>query len=501
MERITKIFPGVKALDNVSLTVKSGEIHALCGENGAGKSTLMKVLSGLYPAGTYDGVIRINGETRAFHGIKDAEEAGIAIIYQELALVKDMTVGENLFLGKEPAAFGVIDWERLHMESERWLREVGLHDVSPEQKIANLGIGKQQLIEIAKALSKHARILILDEPTAALTEKEVAILLDTLREFRARGVTCIYISHKLNEVFDIADTITVLRDGRTIGTFPKDGIDEDGIIAHMVGRELKERYPRMTPNPGDVVLRVSDFTVMSPDVPGRKVVDGVSFEVRAGEIVGIAGLMGAGRTELLMGLFGSFTGPWRGSVEIDGKAVPIRTTKDAIRHGLALVSEDRKKYGLVLNMDIARNITLASLGDVSRGGLLDPNEETAHGESYIRSLRIKAPSVETIVGTLSGGNQQKVVLGKWLMTRPKVLMLDEPTRGIDVGAKYEIYSMMNELAKQGVAIMMVSSELPELLGMSHRVLVLSEGRLTGHYSAEEATQERVMTAATGGKRL
>jgi D-xylose transport system ATP-binding protein len=496
---ITKEFPGVKALNDVSFTATPGEVHALCGENGAGKSTLMKVLSGLYPSGTYDGSIRINGQDHAFHKIKDAEEAGIAIIYQELALVKDLSIGENLFLGNEPARFGVINWERVYKESERWLQEVGLSDVNPEQKIGNLGIGKQQLVEIAKALSKNAKILILDEPTAALTEKEVEILLNILRVFKKRGVSCIYISHKLNEVFDIADKITVLRDGNTIGTYPISEINEDQVISLMVGRELTERYPRVESKPGEVIMSVKNYTVMNPFLPGKKVVDNVTFEVRKGEILGIAGLMGAGRTELVMSLFGSYAEAGHGAVEIEGRPVHIQNTSDAIKHGLALVSEDRKKYGLVLPMDIKSNVTLASLGKISAGGLIDPNNEIASGEQYIRSLRIKANSVETIVGTLSGGNQQKVVLGKWLLTNPKILILDEPTRGIDVGAKFEIYSIMNDLVKQGVAIIMVSSELPELLGMSHRVLVISEGKLTGEFKAEDATQELIMTAATGGK--
>jgi len=498
MRNITKTFPGVKALDNVTFTVRRGEIHALCGENGAGKSTLMKVLSGLYPAGSYEGEILIDGEVKRFQGIKDAEQAGIAIIYQELALAKDLSIAENLFLGKERARYGIINWERVFKESEKWLREVGLTDVSPETPTGQLGIGKQQQVEIAKALSKNASILILDEPTAALTEQEVAILLGILKEFRRRGVTCIYISHKLNEVFEIADTITVLRDGQTVGTYPTRELTEEKVISLMVGRELKELYPRIESRPGDVVLKVDRYSVLHPTIAGRKVVDNVSFELRKGEILGIAGLMGAGRTELVMSLFGSYPGPSEGRVEIDGKPVKIRSTSQAIKEGLALVSEDRKKYGLVLGMDIKNNVTLASLNRVSSWGVIDLNREVASGNEYIRSLRIKANSAETIVGTLSGGNQQKVVLSKWLMTRPKVLILDEPTRGIDVGAKFEIYNIMNELIRQGVSILMVSSELPELLGMSHRIIVISEGKLTGEFRAEEATQEAIMLAATGG---
>jgi len=499
MRNITKEFPGVKALNDVTFTVRKGEVHALCGENGAGKSTLMKVLSGLYPAGTFDGEILIDGQTKHFHRIKEAEEAGIAIIYQELALAKNLSIGENLFLGQEPSKFGILDWERLYKESEQWLKEVGLTDVNAEQLTGSLGIGKQQQVEIAKALSKNAKILILDEPTAALTEQEVDILLGILREFKERGVTCVYISHKLNEVFAIADSITVLRDGMTVGTFPTSEVTEDQVISMMVGRELKERFPRIEPMPGDVVLKVQNYSVMNPDIPGKKVIDDVSFEVRKGEIFGIAGMMGAGRTELVMSLFGSYPGRSTGTVEIEGKPVRIHNTEQAIKAGLALVSEDRKKYGLVLEMDIKSNMTLASLRSISSAGFINHNQEVVNGNSYIRSLRIKANSVETIVGTLSGGNQQKVVLGKWLLTAPKILILDEPTRGIDVGAKFEIYNLMNELLRQGVSIIMVSSELPELLGMSHRIMVISEGKRTGEFRAEEATQELIMTAATGGK--
>jgi D-xylose transport system ATP-binding protein len=498
MRNITKEFPGVKALNDVSIVVKKGEVHALCGENGAGKSTLMKVLSGLYPSGTYDGQILINGEEKHFHTIKEAEDAGISIIYQELALAKDLSIGENLFLGKEPARFGIINWEHVYKESEKWLKEVGLN-VSPEQVTGILGIGKQQQVEIAKALSKNASILILDEPTAALTEQEVEILLNILKEFKKRGVTCIYISHKLNEVFEIADSITVLRDGKTVGTYPAADITENKVISLMVGRELTERFPRIESNPGEVVMKVKDYTVMNPDVPGKKVIDNVSFEVRKGEILGIAGLMGAGRTELVMSLFGSYAGQSQGTIEIEGKPVKIKNTEQAIKAGLALVSEDRKKFGLVLGMDIKSNVTMASLKAVSSGGVINHNQEISSGNQYIRSLKIKANSVETVTGTLSGGNQQKVVLGKWLMTTPKILILDEPTRGIDVGAKFEIYNIMNELISQGVSVIMISSELPELLGMSHRVMVISEGKKTAEFSAEEATQELIMTAATGGK--
>jgi D-xylose transport system ATP-binding protein len=499
MKNITKEFPGVKALNDVTLRVKKGEVHALCGENGAGKSTLMKVLSGLYPSGSYSGQVLVNGEEKQFKHIKDAETAGIAIIYQELTVVKQMMVAENLFLGNEPSRFGIIDKNKLFSESEKWLSEVGLKGINPETVTGNLGIGQQQLVEIAKALSKKANILILDEPTAALTEQEVSILLDILRVFKKRGVTCIYISHKLNEVFDIADTVTVLRDGETVATHPASELTEDKVISLMVGREIKDRFPRVESNPGEIILSVKDYSVWNPDQPSKKIIDNVSFELRKGEILGISGLMGSGRTELVMSLFGAYRGRSEGAIEIDGKKVAIKNTEHAIREGLALVSEDRKKYGLVLNMDVKNNITMPSLQRVSSWGAIDKNKEIKSGRAYLESLRIKANSVETIVGTLSGGNQQKVVLGKWLMTEPRILILDEPTRGIDVGAKFEIYNIMNELTKQGVAIVMISSELPEVLGMSHRILVMAEGRFGGEFSYQEATQEKIMLVATGGK--
>jgi D-xylose transport system ATP-binding protein len=498
MENITKEFPGVKALDNVTFQVKEGEVHALCGENGAGKSTLMKVLSGLYPTGTYDGHILIDGDEKHFTTIKDAEHAGISIIYQELALVKEMTIGENIFLGNEPTKFGMIEWDRVYKESEKWLADVGLLGIKPDRLTGTLGIGQQQLVEIAKALSKKAKILILDEPTAALTEQEVKILLNILREFKKRGVTCIYISHKLNEVFDIADTVTILRDGQTVATHPTSELTEDKVISLMVGREIKERFPRIEANPGDTILKLENYSVWS-SASNRKVVDDVSFEVRKGEIFGIAGLMGAGRTELVMSLFGAFGSQVGGSIEIEGKRVHIKNTEHAIKLGLALVSEDRKKFGLVLNMDIQQNIGIPSLKAISNWGVIEHNKEIKSANEYMDSLRIKANSIETVVGTLSGGNQQKVVLGKWLMTEPKILILDEPTRGIDVGAKFEIYNIMNELIRKGVAIIMISSELPEVMGMSHRIMVMGEGKCRGIFDYKDATQEKIMTAATGGK--
>lgn len=499
MDKITKEFPGVKALDQVSFNVKKGEVHALCGENGAGKSTLMKILSGLYPTGTYSGDIRVNGEKKEFLSIKNSEEAGIAIIYQELALIPQMSVAENLFLGNEPLKHGYIDSNKLFKESIYWLEKVGL-DIKPNAKISSLGIGQQQLIEIAKALAKKADILILDEPTAALTDSEVAILMNILERLRQDGVTCIYISHKLGEVFKIADTITVLRDGRTVGTSAASELNEDKVISMMVGRELTERFPEVEFSPGEIILKVENFSVYDRNNGKKRVVDNVSFNVRKGEIVGIAGLMGAGRTELVSSLFGGYTGKKTGEVFIDGKKVNIKSTKDAIEEGLSLVTEDRKGQGLIFNLDIKQNMTLSFLSWLSPKGIINKNEEIKLSQKYVDELKIKTPSLETLVGTLSGGNQQKVVLGKCLMTNPKVLFLDEPTRGIDVGAKFEIYSIMKQLVAQGVAIVMVSSELPEILGMSNRVLVMSEGKITAEFSRHEATQEQVMLAATGGNK-
>lgn len=499
MDKIIKEFPGVKALDQVSFNVKKGEVHALCGENGAGKSTLMKILSGLYPTGTYAGDIRVNGEKKEFLSIENSEEAGIAIIYQELALIPQMSVAENLFLGNEPLKHGYIDSNKLYKDSIYWLEKVGL-DIKPNAKISSLGIGQQQLIEIAKALAKKADILILDEPTAALTDSEVAILMNILERLRQDGVTCIYISHKLGEVFKIADTITVLRDGRTVGTNAASELNEDKVISMMVGRELTERFPEVEFSPGEIILKVENFSVYDRNNGKKRVVDNVSFNVRKGEIVGIAGLMGAGRTELVSSLFGGYTGKKTGEVFIDGKKVNIKSTKDAIEEGLSLVTEDRKGQGLIFNLDIKQNMTLSFLSWLSPKGIINKNEEIKLSQKYVDELKIKTPSLETLVGTLSGGNQQKVVLGKCLMTNPKVLFLDEPTRGIDVGAKFEIYSIMKQLVAQGVAIVMVSSELPEILGMSNRILVMSEGKITAEFSQHEATQEQVMLAATGGNK-
>jgi len=496
MRNITKEFPGVKALEDVTFQVRTGEIHALVGENGAGKSTLMKVLSGVYPHGSYGGDIVLDGAVQKFATIRDSEHAGIAIIFQELALVKQMTIAENIFLGTElERGRGIIDWNKTFRETARVLKEVGL-DLNPATRVGDLGVGAQQLVEIAKALSKNARLLILDEPTAALTEREADNLLGILGQLKQKGVTCIYISHRLREVTHIADRTTVLRDGKSILTDDTKAMPEERLVRTMVGRELTTMYPRRPHTAGETVLSVKHWTVENP-VTNDVACDDISFEVRKGEILGIAGLMGAGRTELVTSVFGVWGKRRAGELVLDGQRLVVDGAGQAIRAGLALVSEDRKRYGLVLGMDVKQNSTLASLKRIARLGVINKNEEIKVSGHYARELRTKTPSLEQKVGNLSGGNQQKVVLAKWLLTKPKVLFLDEPTRGIDVGAKVEIYNIMNDLVDQGVCVVMVSSELPEVLGMSDRILVIHEGRLTGAFAREEATQEKVMRYATG----
>ncbi|MCG6902233.1 MAG: sugar ABC transporter ATP-binding protein [Rhodobacter sp.] len=495
MREITKTFPGVRALDNVSFSVEEGEIHALVGENGAGKSTLMKVLSGIYPSGDYEGEIHYDGALAAFYGIKDSESRGIIIIHQELALVPLLSIAENIFLGNERARAGVINWHESFRRTEELLRKVGLKE-APATKVDKLGVGKQQLVEIAKALSKEVRLLILDEPTAALSESDSQALLDLILELKAQGVTSIIISHKLNEVRRIADTITVLRDGATVSTIDAGGqaVTEDRIVRDMVGRDMAHRYPERKRNTGEVLFEVTDWNVTHPEHSDRKVVHGVSFNVRKGEVVGIAGLMGAGRTELAMSLFGqSYGRNITGEVKLGGKVIDVSTVAAAIRNGIAYVTEDRKELGLILEEPISRNITLANLGAVSQSGVLKRSEETQVAEKYRKAMNIRTPSVFQRVMNLSGGNQQKVVLSKWLFTDPQVLILDEPTRGIDVGAKFEIYNIINDLSREGRGVVMISSEMPELLGMCDRIYVMNEGAFVGEMNAEDASQERIMS--------
>lgn len=496
MKNIVKEFPGVRALDGVSFTLDAGEFHSLVGENGAGKSTLMKVLSGVYPTGTYEGEILIDDAVRDFRTIRDSEGAGVAIIFQELSLVKELTVGENIFLGQEPARFGVINWTELYHKATKLLDDLHL-DIDPRVAVGGLGIGQQQLVEIAKALSKNARILVLDEPTAALTESEVETLFGILAKLKERDVGMIYISHKLDEVFRMSDRITVLRDGRTVGTHAAADLNKKKVIAAMVGREVDEIFPVPEHEFGSVALDVSGLNVYSNDIPNKKLVDNVSFSVKRGEVLGIAGLMGAGRSELLTAIFGAWRGKYSRDIRVDGQPAEILSTSDAIRHRIGFVTEDRKRYGLILDQSILDNMTLACLKKISGRFVTDRSRETIAAAGPMRSLRIKASSARAIAGTLSGGNQQKVVLGKWLLTDPKILFLDEPTRGIDVGAKQEIYAEVNRLAKEGMAIVLVSSELPEVLGLSDRVIVLHEGKLTGEFSRSDATPEKVMAAATG----
>ncbi|WP_322477484.1 multiple monosaccharide ABC transporter ATP-binding protein [Nesterenkonia sp. HG001] len=501
MLSITKRFPGVVALSEVSLTVERGAIHAICGENGAGKSTLMKVLSGVYPAGGYEGEIRFEGEAVSFSGINDSEEHGIVIIHQELALVPHLSVAENIFLGNEQATAGIIDWHETNVRAVELMDKVGLHE-NPVTPVGTLGVGKQQLIEIAKALSKNVKLLILDEPTAALNDDDSAHLLGLIRDLREEGVTCIIISHKLGEIAAVADATTVIRDGSTIETIEMhDGATAEQttarIIRGMVGRDMEHMYPERDVEIGEEILRIEDWHVTHPNQPDRVVVDGASLHVRAGEVVGIAGLMGAGRTELAMSVFGRSWGrDIRGTVSMHGTPVRMRNVSDAIEHGIAYVSEDRKQYGLNLIEDVRINITSAGLKKLAPAGWVNANEEIAVAERYRSSLNIKAPSVLSIVEKLSGGNQQKVVLSKWLYTEPELLILDEPTRGIDVGAKFEIYSIINELAAAGKAILVISSELPEVLGLCDRIYTLSAGRITGEVDAAEATQEGLMELMT-----
>ncbi|MGW1886021.1 multiple monosaccharide ABC transporter ATP-binding protein [Streptomyces sp. NPDC001970] len=502
MRSIIKTFPGVKALSDVSLTVRAGEVHAICGENGAGKSTLMKVLSGVHPHGSYEGEILFQGEPCRFRDIGASEKRGIVIIHQELALVPYLSIAENIFLGNEHATRGVISWHKTLRHAAALMRRVGL-DEHPQTRVADIGVGKQQLVEIAKALSKEVKLLILDEPTAALNDEDSGKLLDLIEELKSQGITSIIISHKLNEIARIADSVTIIRDGRSIETLDVKAPEttEERIIRGMVGRDLDHRFPERTPHQAETgaapALEIRDWTVHHPIDQHRRVVDGVSLNVRRGEIVGIAGLMGAGRTELAMSVFGRSYGRYGGGTVLkDGVEIRTRTVPEAVGHGIAYVTEDRKRYGLNLIDTINRNVSLSALSKVARRGIVDEHEERRVSEGYRRTMNIKAPTVFEPVGKLSGGNQQKVVLSKWIFAGPDVLILDEPTRGIDVGAKYEIYTVVDRLAAQGKAVLFISSELPELLGMCDRIYTMAAGRLTGEVARAGATQELLMRHMT-----
>ena len=495
MRSITKEFPGVKALSNVNLVVEEGEIHAICGENGAGKSTLMKVLSGIHPYGSYEGQIIYDGKECRHQTIKDSEKLGIVIIHQELALVPYLSIAENMFLGNERAHRGVIDWDETYARAAQYLQVVGLHE-NPNTLIKDIGVGKQQLVEIAKALAKDVRLLILDEPTSSLNEQDAQNLLDLLLRLRKeKNITSIIISHKLNEIAYVADKITIIRDGSTIETLDKNAgeISEPRIIKGMVGRDLTNRFPPRQPNVGEVSMEVRNWTVYHPLYTERKVVDDVSITLRKGEVVGVAGLIGAGRTELCKSVFGRAYGTKiSGQLLIDGKEVYLNSVSEAIQAGLAYITEDRKGDGLVLSDSIKHNTTLARLDFVSERGVVDVDKEYQSADEYKKKMGVKAPSVEQVVGNLSGGNQQKVLIGKWMFAQPDIMMLDEPTRGIDVNAKYEIYCIINDLVAQGKSVLMVSSELPEILGMCDRTYVMCEGRIVGEFTREEATQEKIM---------
>jgi len=501
MNHITKEFSGVKALADVNFKVKRGEIHALCGENGAGKSTLMNVLSGVWAYGSYSGDIVYNGETAKFHQIKDSEEKGIVIIHQELALSPYLTIAENVFMGNEQTSMkGVINWTKTRNEAKKVLSSVGLEDEDVNTPVYKLGVGKQQLIEIAKAMAKKVELLILDEPTAALNDEESAKLLEIMLELKKQGITCIIISHKLNEISYVADSITIIRDGQTIETLAKekDDFSEDRIIKGMVGRELTSRYPTRDcaeHKVGETIFEVCDWNVYHPEDAQRQILKNININVKAGEVVGLAGLMGAGRTELAMSLFGKEYGQKiSGQIKMHGKEVELKNVKAAIANKLAYTSEDRKTYGLVLIDDIKHNMTMAALRSAfSKGGVVDKNEEIIKAEQYKKLINVKATSINQTVGALSGGNQQKVVLAKWMLTQPDVLILDEPTRGIDVGAKYEIYCAINDMAKAGKAIIVISSEMPEIIGTCDRAYVLNEGQIAGELNSEELSQERIMS--------
>jgi D-xylose transport system ATP-binding protein len=503
MNHITKSFPGVKALSDVDFSVIRNHIHALVGENGAGKSTLIKIISGVHPFGSYEGKALCNGEELKFHAITDVEKFGIGCIHQELNVVPEMSVSENIFLNEKPARFGFIDFDKMYIDTMELLKQIGMNTeetviINPDEKIKNLGIGQKQMVEIAKALAKDVKLLIMDEPTSALTETEVDVLLGIVKTLKEKGVSVIYISHRLDEVMRIADEITILRDGRTIETRQRNEIDKDTMISLMVGRELKNMFPRESHHRGDMVLEVKNFSVRNPDVPEKLLIDNVNFNAYKGEILGISGLMGAGRTELFSAIFGVFREKGTGDIFIDGKKMNFSGPLDALKNGFVVLSEDRKKMGLNLLMSIKENTTLAALHKVSRMGVLNDDKEVFYTKEYMDSIRIMAPNIDVKVSTLSGGNQQKVVLARALFCDPKVIVMDEPTRGIDVGAKYEIYKLMNKLVDKGVVIIMISSEMEEILGMSDRILVITEGKIAAEFDISEATQEKLLKASVPG---
>jgi D-xylose transport system ATP-binding protein len=504
MENIVKEFPGVRALDNVNFEARSGELLALMGENGAGKSTLMKVLGGVWPYPTYQGDIFIKGEKKRFYNTREAETSGIAIIHQELNLIPELTVAENIFLDRQPTnGLGAIDWRKLNSDTQSLLDELGIADLKPADQVKSLSVGRQQMVEIAKALSKRASILVLDEPTSALTDKEVADLFRIIGKLKKQGICMCYISHKMEEIKQIADRIAVLRDGQTIGDVtPIADITVDQIIARMVGRDIKDMYPRTERRRGEKILEVINLEVDQPDLPGEKWVKKASLSAYRGEILGISGLMGSGRTTLVSAIFGVYPNATQGDVLIEGNKVEIRSPADAIGHGIALLTEDRKAFGLFLDQSIAFNTTISSLETISTGliGVIDSTRERILVEKYVARLDVKAPDIDAIVGTLSGGNQQKTILGKWLNTSPKIFILDEPTRGIDIGAKVEIYKLLDQLAADGVAIIIISSELSEILGMSDRILVMREGAIVSEFPREKATKEAIIESATGVRR-
>jgi D-xylose transport system ATP-binding protein len=497
-KHVTKQFPGVVALNDVTFDIRRGEIHGICGENGAGKSTLVKVLSGVYPYGTYEGSVTYDGEELKLgqSSIHEAIKKGIAIVYQELTLVPTRTVGENVYLGKEPVEYGRIIWDKVYADTRAILSNYQL-DVDPQAVVNNLGVGKMQMVEIAKALSENAKVLILDEPTSALSKAEVEKLMEILKTLKQHGITCIYISHRLEEFFLITDRVTVMRDGKVVTTQATKDVTQNDLVKYMVGREMKERFPIGNRNPGDVVFEVENLEALDPDDPNRKILNGVSFNVRRGEILGIAGLMGSGRTELVTTLFGEYGIISKGKIRIKGLEINPKSAREAINAGLSLVPEDRKKMGLILIQNILRNISLPNLDQFSKFFSINSNAELQASLQQAKSLTIKAPNLEVLTETLSGGNQQKVVISKWLLSNPDVLIMDDPTRGIDVGAKFEIYKLMNDLAERGVAIVMISSEMEEVLGMSDRVMVMCRGYSTITLPVAEADKERVMALATG----